>query len=110
MVCWHHGKVILRWRRKRTGLRGFKFKFLTAKSESEGQYSDEDDYDFFKERRKQVEGNATKSIIQSEIDGPKSRSKRSIPQAAYHGARDQEDEGTANLIPLKKCNMLPFLF
>ncbi|KAF2284041.1 hypothetical protein GH714_018437 [Hevea brasiliensis] len=57
-IVWSVGiveKVILRWRRKRSGLRGFKSEALIEGPSKQDTLSKEDDYDFFKEGRKQTE-------------------------------------------------------
>lgn len=48
-------KVILRWRRKGSGLRGFKSEALIGGPSMQDRSPKEDDYDFFKEGRKQTE-------------------------------------------------------
>ncbi|XP_021688105.2 calmodulin-binding transcription activator 3 isoform X2 [Hevea brasiliensis] len=57
-IVWSVGiveKVILRWRRKRSGLRGFKSEAPIEGPSKQDTLSKEDDYDFFKEGRKQTE-------------------------------------------------------
>ncbi|WCJ31886.1 Calmodulin-binding transcription activator 3 [Euphorbia peplus] len=57
-IVWSVGiveKVILRWRRKRSGLRGFKSEAITESSSKQDVLSKEDEYDFLKEGRKQSE-------------------------------------------------------
>ncbi|KDP46823.1 hypothetical protein JCGZ_24032 [Jatropha curcas] len=57
-IIWSVGiveKVILRWRRKRSGLRGFKSEALIEGPSKHDTSSKEDDYDFFKEGRMQTE-------------------------------------------------------
>ncbi|EEF31132.1 calmodulin-binding transcription activator (camta), plants, putative [Ricinus communis] len=57
-IVWSVGiveKVILRWRRKRSGLRGFKSEALTEGPSKKDTISKEEDDDFFKEGRKQTE-------------------------------------------------------
>jgi hypothetical protein len=48
-------KIILRWRRKGSGLRGFKSEALTEGSSMQVVSSKDDDDDFLKEGRKQTE-------------------------------------------------------
>ncbi|KAE8671519.1 Calmodulin-binding transcription activator 3 [Hibiscus syriacus] len=63
-IVWSVGiveKVILRWRRKGSGLRGFKSEALT-KGPSTSASSKEDDYDFLKKGRKQTEERLQKAL------------------------------------------------
>ncbi|XP_012437207.1 calmodulin-binding transcription activator 3 isoform X1 [Gossypium raimondii] len=63
-IVWSVGiveKVILRWRRKGSGLRGFKPETLT-KGPSVSVPSKEDDYDFLKKGRKQTEERLQKAL------------------------------------------------
>ncbi|KAF3960222.1 hypothetical protein CMV_015043 [Castanea mollissima] len=69
-------KIILRWRRKGSGLRGFKSEALTEGHRMQDKSSD-DDYDFLKEGRKQTE-----QRLQEELARVKS-------MAQYPDARDQ---------------------
>lgn len=69
-------KVILRWRRKRSGLRGFKSEsLLVKKPQSEGKSSKEDDYDFLKAGRKQAEERLQKALsrVKSMVHYPEAR-------------------------------------
>ncbi|KAL2906091.1 Calmodulin-binding transcription activator 2 [Bienertia sinuspersici] len=68
-------KVILRWRRKRSGLRGFKSESFTVKSQSEGMSSKEDDYDFLKQGRKQAEERLQNALsrVKSMVRYPEAR-------------------------------------
>lgn len=68
-------KAILRWRRKRSGLRGFKSESLTVKPEFEGTSSKADDYDFLKEGRKQAEERLQKALsrVKSMVKYPEAR-------------------------------------
>ncbi|XP_075654280.1 calmodulin-binding transcription activator 3-like isoform X2 [Castanea sativa] len=70
------GKIILRWRRKGCGLRGFKSEALTEGHRMQDKYS-EDDYDFLKEGRKQTEQRLQKALA------------RVKSMAQYPDARDQ---------------------
>ncbi|CAI0420227.1 unnamed protein product [Linum tenue] len=80
-IIWSVGiveKVILRWRRKRSGLRGFKPDSLTeGQSISVQQHSSprEDDYDFFKEGRKQTEERSKIALarVKSMVQYPEAR-------------------------------------
>uniref|UniRef100_A0A2P2MIR2 CG-1 domain-containing protein n=1 Tax=Rhizophora mucronata TaxID=61149 RepID=A0A2P2MIR2_RHIMU len=55
-------KVILRWRRKGSGLRGFRNDALTKESNPRCLPSKDDDYDFLKEGRKQNEQRTQKAL------------------------------------------------
>ncbi|KAA8530853.1 hypothetical protein F0562_005523 [Nyssa sinensis] len=67
-------KVILRWRRKGSGLRGFKPEALTESS-MQKTISNEDDYDFLKEGRKQSEERLQKALarVKSMVQYPEAR-------------------------------------
>lgn len=71
-VVWSVGileKVILRWRRKGTGLRGFRPDALNKASSPhvapvvQKKPSEEDDYDYLKEGRKQTEERLQKALV-----------------------------------------------
>uniref|UniRef100_A0A7N0U5J7 CG-1 domain-containing protein n=1 Tax=Kalanchoe fedtschenkoi TaxID=63787 RepID=A0A7N0U5J7_KALFE len=68
-------KVILRWRRKGSGLRGFKPEGQIEAATSNASSSKEDDYDFFKEGRKQTEERLQKALarVKSMVQYPESR-------------------------------------
>jgi hypothetical protein len=71
-------KVILRWRRKGSGLRGFKSETVSEGTVVQGASSStEDDYDFLKEGRKQTEKRLEKALA------------RVKSMAQYPDARDQ---------------------
>uniref|UniRef100_A0A2N9IUD1 IPT/TIG domain-containing protein n=1 Tax=Fagus sylvatica TaxID=28930 RepID=A0A2N9IUD1_FAGSY len=70
-------KIILRWRRKGSGLRGFKSEALTEGRSKMQDTSSEDDYDFLKEGRKQTEERLQKALA------------RVKSMAQYPDARDQ---------------------
>ena len=80
-IIWSVGiveKVILRWRRKGSGLRGFKSEAISEGSMVQGvSFSTEDDYDFLKEGRKQTEKRLEKALA------------RVKSMAQYPDARDQ---------------------
>ncbi|KAL4369390.1 hypothetical protein GQ457_05G008410 [Hibiscus cannabinus] len=76
-IVWSVGiveKVILRWRRKGSGLRGFKSETLT-KGPSIPAPSKEDDYDFLKKGRKQNEERLQKALarVKSMAQNPAGR-------------------------------------
>jgi hypothetical protein len=65
----------LRWRRKGSGLRGFKSEALTESRRMEDTSSKEDDYDFLKEGRKQTEERLQKTLarVKSMVQYPEAR-------------------------------------
>lgn len=77
-IVWTVGiveKVILRWRRKGTGLRGFKPEGSAASPAMRDQAGKEDDYDFLKEGRKQTEARLEKALerVKSMVQYPEAR-------------------------------------
>ncbi|XAR73390.1 hypothetical protein NMG60_11007343 [Bertholletia excelsa] len=77
-IIWSVGileKIILRWRRKGTGLRGFRKEALTQGSTSQGSLSKEDEYDYLKEGRKQSEERLNKALarVKSMVQYPEAR-------------------------------------
>ncbi|KAL3728749.1 hypothetical protein ACJRO7_033344 [Eucalyptus globulus] len=77
-ILWSVGiveKVILRWRRKGSGLRGFKREELTDTSSMQDASSNEDEYDFLKEGRKQTEERLEKALarVKSMVQYPEAR-------------------------------------
>ncbi|GLT43948.1 hypothetical protein SLA2020_178700 [Shorea laevis] len=68
-------KVILRWRRKGSGLRGFKKEALTEVPNLPEKSSKDDDYDFLKEGRKQTEERMQKALarVKSMVQYPEGR-------------------------------------
>lgn len=79
-IVWTVGiveKVILRWRRKGSGLRGFKSEANSEGTMIQDVSSTEDDYDFLKEGRKQTEQRLHKALA------------RVKSMAQYPEARDQ---------------------
>ncbi|KAJ4950273.1 hypothetical protein NE237_027105 [Protea cynaroides] len=75
-IIWSVGiveKVILRWRRKGSGLRGFRSEALIEAPKSGP--SKEDDYDFLKEGRKQTEERLQKALarVKSMVQYPEAR-------------------------------------
>lgn len=81
-ITWSVGiveKIILRWRRKGTGLRGFKSEALTEGSSVQNSSSKDDDYDFLKEGRKQSEERMKKALarVKSMVQYPEARNQYS---------------------------------
>ncbi|XP_040966091.1 calmodulin-binding transcription activator 2 isoform X2 [Gossypium hirsutum] len=77
-IVWSVGileKVILRWRRKGSGLRGFRRDAITKEPDPQCTPSKEDDYDFLKEGRKQTEERLQKALtrVKSMAQNPEGR-------------------------------------
>ncbi|KAB1210245.1 Calmodulin-binding transcription activator 3 [Morella rubra] len=77
-ITWSVGileKVILRWRRKGSGLRGFRSEARTDVCRMQDTSSNEDDYDFLKEGRKQTEERLKKALarVKSMVQYPEAR-------------------------------------
>ncbi|KAE8721800.1 hypothetical protein F3Y22_tig00015125pilonHSYRG00020 [Hibiscus syriacus] len=76
-IIWSVGileKVVLRWRRKGSGLRGFRKDAITKEPEPQGTAPEEDDYDFH-EGRKQTEERMQKTLtrVKSMAQNPEGR-------------------------------------
>ena len=77
-IIWSVGileKVILRWRRKGSGLRGFRRDAITKEPDPQCMPSKEDDYDFLKEGRKHTEERLQKALtrVKSMAQNPEGR-------------------------------------
>jgi hypothetical protein len=78
-IIWSVGileKVILRWRRKGSGLRGFRPEAVSKlPSQPSDPLKEEDDYDFLKEGRKQSEARFQKALsrVKSMVQYPEAR-------------------------------------
>ncbi|KAF7842979.1 calmodulin-binding transcription activator 2-like isoform X1 [Senna tora] len=77
-IIWSVGileKVILRWRRKGSGLRGFRPDAVTKDPSPQSEPLKEDDYDFLKEGRKQSEERFQKALsrVKSMVQYPEAR-------------------------------------
>ncbi|TKY59498.1 Calmodulin-binding transcription activator 2 [Spatholobus suberectus] len=77
-IIWSVGileKVILRWRRKGSGLRGFRPDALNKVPDQPSDSQKEDDYDFLKEGRKQSEERFQKALsrVKSMVQYPEAR-------------------------------------
>ncbi|KAM1759892.1 hypothetical protein ACFX12_002828 [Malus domestica] len=77
-ITWSVGileKVILRWRRKGTGLRGFRPDAVAKIPDPQTVASSEDDYDFLKKGRKQTEERLQKALtrVKSMVQYPEGR-------------------------------------
>lgn len=77
-IVWTVGiveKVILRWRRRGSGLRGFRSEGLPEGPAMQTEPAKEDDYDFLKEGRKQTEARMDKALarVKSMVHYPEAR-------------------------------------
>ncbi|KAK7412157.1 hypothetical protein VNO78_03606 [Psophocarpus tetragonolobus] len=77
-IIWSVGileKVILRWRRKGSGLRGFRPNALNKAPSQQNDSLKEDDYDYLKEGRKQKEEKIQKALsrVKSMVQYPEAR-------------------------------------
>ncbi|XP_020682547.1 calmodulin-binding transcription activator 3-like isoform X1 [Dendrobium catenatum] len=77
-IIWSVGiveKVILRWRRKGSGLRGFRSEELIEGQKNERVLNKEDDYDFLQVGRKQTEARMEKALarVKSMVQYPEAR-------------------------------------
>jgi predicted phosphohydrolase len=68
-------KIILRWRRKGSGLRGFRPETLNKAPSQQNDSPKEDDYDYLKEGRKQKEEKIEKALsrVKSMVQYPEAR-------------------------------------
>lgn len=68
-------KAILRWRRKGSGLRGFRSEGLLEGTTMQCQPTKEDDYDFLQEGRRQTEARMQKALarVKSMVQYPEAR-------------------------------------
>lgn len=68
-------KVILRWRRKGSGLRGFRPETINKAPSQQNDSPKEDDYDYLKEGRKQKEEKIQKALsrVKSMVQYPEAR-------------------------------------
>ncbi|XVE93132.1 hypothetical protein REPUB_Repub01dG0163900 [Reevesia pubescens] len=99
-IIWSVGileKVILRWRRKGSGLRGFRRDAVTKEPDPQCMPSKEDDYDFLKEGRKQTEERLQKALtrVKSMAQNPEGRGQYRRLLTLVQGIREN-----------KACNMV----
>ncbi|KAF3971417.1 hypothetical protein CMV_004986 [Castanea mollissima] len=92
-IIWSVGileKVILRWRRKGIGLRGFRSDARTEEPKLQDVPSKEDDYDFLKDGRKQTEERLQKALtrVKSMVQYPEARAQYSRLRTAVEGFRE----------------------
>ncbi|KAL0856512.1 hypothetical protein Bca101_061665 [Brassica carinata] len=94
-IIWSVGlleKIILRWRRKGSGLRGFKRDAVTKAPEPVCAPTQEDDYDFLKEGRKQTEERLQKALtrVKSMAQYPEARAQYRRLLTVVEGIRENE--------------------
>ncbi|KAF8091242.1 hypothetical protein N665_0451s0053 [Sinapis alba] len=94
-IIWSVGlleKIILRWRRKGSGLRGFKRDTVTKAPEPVCAPTQEDDYDFLKEGRKQTEERLQKALtrVKSMAQYPEARAQYRRLLTVVEGIRENE--------------------
>lgn len=95
-IIWSVGlleKIILRWRRKGSGLRGFKRDAITKAPEPVcAAPAQEDDYDFLKEGRKQTEERLQKALtrVKSMAQYPEARAQYRRLLTVVEGIRENE--------------------
>ncbi|KAL8553537.1 hypothetical protein ACS0TY_002011 [Phlomoides rotata] len=97
-IIWSVGileKVILRWRRKRSGLRGFRSDDVQKMPDAQSSLPPllEDDYDFLKEGRKQNEERMQKALarVKSMAQYPEARAQYRRLLNAAEGFRENKD-------------------
>ncbi|VVB17973.1 unnamed protein product [Arabis nemorensis] len=94
-IIWSVGlleKIILRWRRKGSGLRGFKRDTITKPPEPVSAAPQEDEYDFLKEGRKQTEERLQKALtrVKSMAQYPEARAQYRRLLTVVEGFRENE--------------------
>uniref|UniRef100_A0A5B6Z3X7 Putative calmodulin-binding transcription activator 3-like isoform X1 n=1 Tax=Davidia involucrata TaxID=16924 RepID=A0A5B6Z3X7_DAVIN len=95
-IIWSVGileKVILRWRRKGSGLRGYRPDAVIKGPNVQGLPSPEDDYDFLKEGRKQTEKRLQKALsrVKSMVQYPEARAQYRRLLTVAEGFRETKD-------------------
>ncbi|XP_022857404.1 calmodulin-binding transcription activator 2-like isoform X2 [Olea europaea var. sylvestris] len=100
-IVWSVGileKVILRWRRKGAGLRGFQRDGVLKGPSTQGSLQQEDDYDFLKEGRKQTEERLQKALarVKSMTRYPEARAQYRRLLTAAEGLRETKDASSTN--------------
>ncbi|KAK9677629.1 hypothetical protein RND81_11G156700 [Saponaria officinalis] len=108
-VVWSVGileKVILRWRRKGTGLRGFRPDALNSPI-VESKPPEEDDYDYLKQGRKQTEERLQKALVRvkSMVQYPEGRAQYRRLLTAVEGF--QKNQQQARSSSLSRSEILP---
>ncbi|XP_031264717.1 calmodulin-binding transcription activator 3-like [Pistacia vera] len=100
-IIWSVGiveKIILRWRRKGSGLRGFKSEALTESSSMIDTSTKEDDYDFLREGRKQKEERLQKALarVKSMVQYPEARDQYSRLLNVVNEIQETKDKALNN--------------
>ncbi|CAN1813149.1 Calmodulin-binding transcription activator 2 [Linum perenne] len=94
-VVWSVGileKIILRWRRKGSGLRGFRRDAMVEDSTPQNVLPKEDDYDYLKEGRKQNEERVEKTLnrVKSMFHDPNGRAQYRRLLTVVEGLRENQ--------------------
>ncbi|KAL6515308.1 hypothetical protein OROHE_018940 [Orobanche hederae] len=100
-ITWSVGileKVILRWRRKGSGLRGFRSDAVPIVPKTQDTLSQEDDYDFLKEGRKQTEERMQKALarVKSMTQYPEARAQYRRLLTAAKDFREIKEKKSVN--------------
>ncbi|XP_059313745.1 calmodulin-binding transcription activator 2 isoform X3 [Lycium ferocissimum] len=111
-IIWSVGileKVILRWRRKRSGLRGFKSEVVMNKPSTQDDSLPEDDYDFLKEGRKQTEVRMQKALsrVKSMTQYPEGRAQYRRLLTAAEGLREAKQDGPSQIPEIPEDSIYP---
>ncbi|CAI9104028.1 OLC1v1002633C3 [Oldenlandia corymbosa var. corymbosa] len=101
-IVWTVGileKVILRWRRKGSGLRGFRPDAVAKSPTMEDVPQKEDDYDFLKDGRKQTEERMQKALarVKSMAQHPEARAQYRRLLTVAEGLRETEETSSMSL-------------
>ncbi|PKI37845.1 hypothetical protein CRG98_041795 [Punica granatum] len=94
-IIWSVGileKIILRWRRKGSGLRGYKSETVSKDPIQQVVPQKEDDYDFLKEGRKQTEERLQKALtrVKSMVQYPEARAQYRRILTVCEGFREKK--------------------
>ncbi|KAJ0082785.1 hypothetical protein Patl1_12395 [Pistacia atlantica] len=100
-IIWSVGiveNIILRWRRKGSGLRGFKSEALTESSSMIDTSTKEDDYDFLREGRKQKEERLQKALprVKYMVQYPEARDQYSRLLNVVNEIQETKDKALNN--------------
>uniref|UniRef100_A0A1J3HVR5 Calmodulin-binding transcription activator 1 n=3 Tax=Noccaea caerulescens TaxID=107243 RepID=A0A1J3HVR5_NOCCA len=101
-IIWSVGlleKIILRWRRKGSGLRGFKRDAVVKAPEPVSAPPQEDDYDFLKEGRKQTEERLQKALtrVKSMVQYPEARDQYRRLLTVVEGFRENQASSSSSI-------------
>ncbi|XP_015062177.1 calmodulin-binding transcription activator 2 isoform X1 [Solanum pennellii] len=111
-IIWSVGileKVILRWRRKRSGLRGFRSEAVMSKPSTQEDSLPEDDYDFLKEGRKQTEVRMQKALarVKSMTQYSEGRAQYRRLLTAAEGLREVKQDGPIQIPEIPEDTIYP---